>query len=387
MADLEVRDLVPDDHDAAIDVRTRSFGPLSEGGRSWWRDLFERNIAARRSLGVFAGDELVATTRIHAYRQLWGGRALPMAGIAGVVVAPEWRGRGVARMLMSETMQRSIELGDVVSVLFPAVSTPYRRLGWEMAGAVSRMTLPAEALRQLGGPPVSVRRATLADVDEIVLLVQREGARTRASGPLELTPDDVHELLSDADNFCYLAADGFVAYAWDDKDIRVERLVAESPETIRALWALVGSGASIVRQVYTYLPAHDPIHWFLNENTKTEVAEERWMLRLLDAPAAVARRGYPAGLDADVQLTLVDPWLAGCAGSFRLSVKAGSGELDRSDPDPGAVVLGPNGLAALYAGTPMYTLRGAGLATHGNPDDDALLDAVFASRCYLIDSF
>ena len=51
------------------------------------------------------------------------------------------------------------------------------------------------------------------------------------------------------------------------------------------------------------------------------------------------------------------------------------------------VVLGPNGLAALYAGTPMYTLRGAGRAAGGNADDDALLDAVFASRCYLSDSF
>jgi predicted acetyltransferase len=387
MADLHVRDLVPDDHDAALDVRTRSFGPLSDGGRTWWRGLFERNIAARRALGVFAADELVATTRIHAYRQLWGGRALPMAGIAGVVVAPEWRGRGVARTLMTATMQRSIELGDVVSVLFPAVSTPYRRLGWEMAGAVSRTTLPADALRQLGAPVVPVRRASLADTDEILRLVHREGVRTHASGPLELTSDDVLELLTDTDNFCYLAADGFVAYAWDGTDLRVERLVAESAETTRSLWALVGSGASIVRQVYTYLPAHDPIHWFLDEKAKTEVQVERWMLRLLDAPAAISGRGYPAGLDADVQLTLVDPWLAGCAGSFRLRVSAGFGELGPAEPASDAVVLGPNGLAALFAGTPMYTVRGAGLAAGGSPDDDALLDAVFAARCFLIDSF
>src|SRR4051794_6115535 len=104
MTELQVRDLVPDDHDAALDIRTRSFGPLSAGGRSWWGDLFERTVAARRSLGVFTGDTLVATTRIHAYQQLWGGQALPMAGIAGVVVAPEWRGRGVARLLMTTTM-------------------------------------------------------------------------------------------------------------------------------------------------------------------------------------------------------------------------------------------------------------------------------------------
>jgi predicted acetyltransferase len=310
-----------------------------------------------------------------------------MAGIAGVVVAPEWRGRGVARLLMTATMQRSIDLGDVLSVLFPAVAAPYRRLGWEMAGSVSRTTLPAEPLRRLGTPTVPVRRATLEDIDEIERLVQAEGARTRASGPLELTADEIRELLTDTDNFCYLAADGFLVYAWDGKDLRVERLVAESPETTRALWALVGSGASIVRHVYTYLPAHDPIHWFLDGAADLSVREERWMVRLLDAVAAIAGRGYPAGASAEVPLTLVDPWVDGCAGSFTLRVGAGSGQLSPAGASSDALVLGPNGLAALYAGTPMYTVRAAGLADGGSPDDDALLDAVFASRCYLVDSF
>jgi predicted acetyltransferase len=336
---------------------------------------------------VFAGDELVATTRIHAYRQLWGGRALPMAGIAGVVVAPEWRGRGVARLLMLAAMQRSIDLGDLVSVLFPAVSTPYRRLGWEMGGAVSRTTLPAEALRRLGVPEVPVRRATLEDTDEMLRLVHREGVRTHASGPLELTSDDLREMLSDTDNFCYLAADGFLSYAWDGNDLRVERLVAESPETTRAFWALVGSGASTVRQVHTYLSADDPIHWFLDGMAHAEVQVERWMLRLLDASAAIAARGYPPRLDADVRLTLVDPWLPSCAGDFRLRVGSGSGELQPAEPDSGAVLMGPNGIAAMYAGTPMQTLRGARLVTGGNSDDDAVLDAIFACRCFMMDTF
>jgi Predicted acetyltransferase involved in intracellular survival and related acetyltransferases len=29
-------------------------------------------------------------------RQWWHGRAVPMAGVAGVTVAPEYRGQGVA---------------------------------------------------------------------------------------------------------------------------------------------------------------------------------------------------------------------------------------------------------------------------------------------------
>jgi len=386
MADLQVRDLGLEDLDAALDVRLRSFGPPS-GETRWWGTLFERVVGARRALGVFADELLVGCTRIHGYRQVWGGRALPMAGMAGVVVAPEWRGRGVSRLLMTAAMERAVALGDVLSVLFPAVPAPYRRLGWEVAGAVSRTTFPAELLRNLVGPAVDVRRATLADTEEIVELLRRESAASRACGPLELTHDDVAELLVDTDNFCYLAADGFLAYAWDGKDLLVERLTAAGPETTRALWAVVGSGASVVRRISTYLPAHDPIHWIFDGLADLDVQEDRWMLRLLDARAAVAGRGFPAGLTADVPLTLVDPWLDGCAGSFRLRVRDGSGDLTSAVGSSDAVILGPNGLAALYAGTPMPTLRGSGLAAGGSAEGDALLDAAFASRCYLIDSF
>ena len=49
--------------------------------------------------------------------------------------------------------------------------------------------------------------------------------------------------------------------------------------------------------------------------------------------------------------------------------------------------LGPNGLAALYAGTPVATLRNSGLLTGGTAVDHALLDAAFTARPYLIDSF
>jgi predicted acetyltransferase len=303
-------------------------------------------------------------------------------------VAPEWRGRGVATLLMTRVLDRAVACGDAVSVLFPAAVPPYRKLGYEVAGSVWKTTFPAAALRRLGTPDVAVRRPSVADVDEIVDLMARDGARRRASGPLELDADDVREMVSDADNMCYLASDGFLVYAWDGADLRVERLVAASPETTRALWALVGSGASAVRNVYTYQPLHDAVHWMLDTQALHEVGQERWMLRVVDVRAAVEGRGFPAGVTADVPLRLDDSWLEGGAGSFRLRVEAGTGELV-PDPDvgPDAVRLGPAGLAALYAGTPTSTLQSARLVGSGSPRQLALLDAAFASHPYLIDTF
>lgn len=303
-------------------------------------------------------------------------------------MAPEWRGRGVATTLTTQVLARAVELGDAVSVLFPAALPPYRMLGWELAGAVSRTTFAAEGLRRLAGSDVAVRRAGPADAEEVAAALRCDSQHSRASGPLELTVDDIHELLTDSDNFCYLADGGVLVYAWDGSDLRVERIAAAHPETLRALWSIVGSGASAVRSVHTYQPPEDPVHWLVGDKARTEVEVHRWMLRILDAKAAVAGRGFAAGLSADLPLVLDDPLVAGCAGSYRLVVSDGSGELvPDADRSRDAARLGPNGLASLYAGTPCATLRNAGLLSGGSPQLDARLDAAFASRCYLLDMF
>ncbi len=52
---------------------------------------------------------------------------MPMAGVAGVVVSPEHRGRGVGTALMQGTITRGRELGYPLSVLYPATIPVYRR--------------------------------------------------------------------------------------------------------------------------------------------------------------------------------------------------------------------------------------------------------------------
>jgi len=50
-------------------------------------------------------------------------------------------------------------------------------------------------------------------------------------------------------------------------------------------------------------------------------------------------------------------------------------------------VAGDRVRAALYAGTPVVTLRQSGLVSGGTPDTDAALDAAFAATPYMLDSF
>jgi len=124
--------------------------------------------------------------------------------------------------------------------------------------------------------------------------------------------------------------------------------------------------------------------------------------RLLDAPAAIAARGFPA-TDLAVPLRITDEQCPANAGRWQLTVRAGKAQLIRttrgsrpaesSPSTPGRpgdeppLALGARGLAALYAGTPVATLRRTALATGGTPEADAALDAAFAATPYMLDSF
>jgi predicted acetyltransferase len=111
------------------------------------------------------------------------------------------------------------------------------------------------------------------------------------------------------------------------------------------------------------------------------------MLRVVDAPAAVAARGFPAGVTAEVPLSIDDPLCPGNTGSWRLTVAEGRGELAPGPGDPAAVRLAARGLAALYAGVRPGTLRRAGLLRGGDPAAAEALTAAFAADAFLLDYF
>ncbi|MGH3240521.1 MAG: GNAT family N-acetyltransferase, partial [Spirillospora sp.] len=187
--------------------------------------------------------------------------------------------------------------------------------------------------------------------------------------------------------YYYLAEDGFLAYRWAEGDhtkLDVVRLVAASERTLRALWAIVGTSSSTAATVRACVAPYDPVLWLLREREAETVQRDQWMLRVVDAPAAIEARGYPPGVAAAVPLHIDDPQRPSNSGHWRLEIKDGAGRLEPSTEDPGAVRLGPRGLSALYAGVPVTTLRRTGLLQGG--DADALAPA-FAAAPFTLDFF
>jgi predicted acetyltransferase len=399
---MDIRALRADDGlEAEIDLQYRAFGPIPEAGRPARMGNLRAAVADGRLLGAFDGPRLAGTAAILDMRQWWHGRSLPMAGVATVKVAPEDRGRGVGKALMTELLAAIAARGYPVSALFPASAPLYRSLGWAVAGGLYEAVLPGGSLSSLvppegraAGPPPAVRRAGPGDAAEVIAIAGRVYAAARHRGPNTDAVDAVRRWLDNGDVFAYLAPDGFLAYGWhgDKSTIMVTHALAASAETTRALWGIVASHASQARTVRAWISPDDPIAW-LTSDPDVGLHREPWMLRLVDAAAAISARGFPAAAEANVALRVDDAALPANSGLWQLQVSSGQGALTPLETSPaarpsaGPVRLGARGLAALYGGVPVATLRRAGLASGGSPDADAALDCAFAGPAFMLDDF
>ncbi len=316
--------------------------------------------------------------------QWFGGISVPMLGVAGVAVAPEARGRGIARSLMRATLGEARAAGVALSALYPATLTLYRLSGYELAGARFRFTARLKDL-PLGGREHevhSIEDADRADVEG----AYRAWARVR-SGALDRgeyiwrrvrTPRD-----GDARGFLVRGEKGVEGYLYAKQrprpaggyDLVLTDFVALTAHAARSLLGLLADHRSTGELCVWHGGFPDPVHFEQPEFATAVELTEQFMLRIVHVEAALRARGYPK-LDHDIELDVADSELPDNNGRYRLVARGGKADVTRGGG--GSVRLDVRALATLYSGY----LRASDLARSGRISADArsieALDALFA---------
>jgi predicted acetyltransferase len=365
------------------------------------RDHYDAQSPPERFQGAFdARGRLVAMARALPLGQFFGGRRVAMGGLASVGVAPEARGRGLGLAVCRAALADVHARGEVVSSLFPATSSLYRKLGYELAGAYVIRRIGTRALRALPLPATRrIERGERSDLPRLRDCYTRF-ART-LTGFLDRTPARWHLYEQHFDDFGFLLSldaagelDGYLVYSQRPPldvsfgySLRVRDHVAHSRGALAALFWTLGSSSTQAADVVYQSSPEDPLLLLLDQQEELVQGDIRWMTRLVDARGAIAQRGFVPGVSVEVPLVLDEPRgegalpaLAGNAGGLRLVVSGGEGRLEADARGSGdAPRLSAGGVASLYSGwAQTATLARAGLLEGGSPRQRADLDAAFA---------
>jgi predicted acetyltransferase len=390
---VEQRPLVEEDLDQMWELEREAFN-ADPAHEAWWKKG-ERSIGLDRCEALFVDGRLVATASTLGYAQWFGGRSVPMGGVRAVMTRTEMRGRGYSTRVLRASLAAMQRRGEVVSMLYPQVSPPYRRLGWEVAGTVVFRQVTPRALAAIPRSDLAVRRATAADRATIRACYDRVARATH--GWLDRTDGRWDYLLDRfSDDYWFVAGDdGYVLYRVVDKPpagpegyrLIVLDLVAATAAAWRALWGLLAATSSAVPMVFLRSGPVEPLAHVIDSLDAAVTRERPWMLRLVDAAAAVAARGYADDVRVAVPLEIADEACPWNAGRRTLVVEGGAGRLEPGGT--GAVRIGAGALAALYSGwATTARLAQTGLLDGGSDAERTALDRAFAGPLpWMIDEF
>lgn len=316
---------------------------------------------------VSDGDRIVAAAGARDFRQWFGGRELEMSGIWGVVTLPEHRGGGLATRAVTTLLEDARERGQPLSALYPATQRPYRGMGYEQAGTMTRHEVALDDLpRGSSGPLPVAEYSSERDLDEV-----RACYRASVSGhpgPIDSDEadwwrdrilgrwfsDDVQRTvvargrdgIEGYASFTYGPATGAIDFNYL---VNCRHLVATTLEGYASLLSYMRAFRGLgVALRFTGPPAH-PLAMLVEEQRVLPVWTYRWMLRLLDVPAALSGRGYPP-VSGGAVIAVEDglfpenrgPWRVEADGSGSVSVSPASGRRVRP------VTIGA--LSSMYTG-------------------------------------
>ncbi len=356
-----------------------------------------------RTVAAFEAGRMVATAgALSLELTLPGLTLLPVAGVTDVGVLPTHRRRGLLRSLMAHQLEDVAARGEAAAVLLASESIIYGRFGYGAAVASAGIEVDphrsafAAAFTDPGGvrlvereevakllPDVhdAARRQQPGDVSRPVAwwqVVSADGEhRRRGRGPLFWV---LHvDAAGQPDGFAsYRLQHGQWAGGLPDHQLHVEDLVASDPTVEAALWRFL-LDADLVRSVVAWSrPLDEPLAWRLEDPRQrrvTRVSDFLW-LRLLDVPAALSARRYPAR--GRLVLDVVDTFRPQT--SDRYVLEAGEdGAWCATTTDAADLVMGITDLGACYLGGVRFTtLARAGRVNERSAGALARADAMFS---------
>ena len=341
--------------------------------------------------------EIVCRARVVPMGQWFGGRVVSMGAIGGVVVAAEHRSGGVGTELAVDFIRAAHGRGLAISTLFPASLPIYRKVGYELAGSSYHWEIPigATAAPRRADEGIVVRHWSGGDF-ALRPLYDHEAARTTGqldrpptfwTAVLESRGQAVHAFVAEqGDNPV-----GYVTFTqagkYDaERTIDVLDFVTTSRAATRAIWSFLASHSGTVSHVRVWGGATDTRLLDLPHRGQRILTVEPWMVRIIDLPAALTARGYPAGVTTELHLDYRDDIIPDNSGHWLVRIANGRATVERGGD--GRIVATPRGLAPIYSGY-LPTASVADPAVLSGPAEDlATMTTVFAGPTpWMADSF
>ncbi|WP_393058139.1 GNAT family N-acetyltransferase [Streptomyces sp. LN549] len=348
-----------------------AFGGAQEPAEQ--REQYQSVTEYERSIGIWDGDDVVATAGAFSFRlAVPGGALVPAAGVTMVSVASTHRRRGLLTAMMRRQLDDVRALGEPVAVLTASEPAIYGRFGYGAATRQMSLTIDTDRVRLSVPEGTDEVRLRYAREDEAVAACESVYARlvpgrpgTPAHGPgwerkSLIDPASSREggsalqcLLAERDGELVGYTNYHIKPDWDAAGpkgrVVVSDLAALDPAAYAALWRFLFAIDLTSTVEARNRPTDDAVLHLVSDVRRCDIRlRDSLHVRLVDVGAALEARTYRGPLDVvfEVEDTFC-PWNEGC---WRLTVDAKGGASCKRTEDAADLALSVRDLGSAYLG-------------------------------------
>ena len=393
---IEVRPARADEMDQFGLIGAYSYGGAFGDGPD---NVVSRSNRPEWTLCAFVDGRMAATYAVAPFTMRANGRAVALGGVTAVGTSPEYRRQGLVRAITVRSFADMRERGQAVAALWASQAAIYQRYGYAVASELVSYRVDTVDIALGGGDDDGVRVARVdgeaghAAIKRLYIdfVANRFGYLHRSKqlwlnntlSSSETTGPAYVAVATDARGehrgyVVYHLRDGKTGHPTRGQEITIKDFVWRDAGAYRALWNFIARHDLVGRVVWGRAPVDDPApELFVEPRLLNRQTRDGLWLRLIDAPRALAERGYSTSgtLTLEIAPDALAPWNGG---RFKLECSP-DGATTTPTTERAQVSLSGKALASLYSGfrTPRQLAAWGMLVA-----DDAAIDratAIFAT--------
>ena len=298
------------------------------------------------------------------------GRAVALGGVTAVGTLPEYRRRGLLRRITTRSLADMRERGQAVAALWASQAAIYQRYGYALSSELVSYAIDTVDVGFADRNAGSYRVARV-DVDAgypvlkqlYIDFVARRTLYLHRAKPLWMnntlssnpTMGPTHIAIAYAADgsprgfVVYHVRNDKVAHPTRAQELTVKDFIWLDSEAYRSLWSWLACHDLVGRIAWPRAPVDDPApELFMEPRLLNRQSRDGLWLRIVDAPVALAGRGYHVADSITLEVTPDDltPWNAG---RYRLECSPDGATVSPSQENADAT-LSVKALASLYSG-------------------------------------
>lgn len=319
-------------------------------------EKYHENIGVDNFRILCQDKTVIGGLAIYVMGQYFGGESIPMAGIAAVGIAPEYRGKKAATALMSEVLKELYSKNIPLSTLYPATQQLYRGVGYDQGGIHCQWEIPLSHL-SVNNRVLPIEKIDNILPDEFQELYQQQAKRN--NGYLDRSLSIWKNIFNNDKGkiYAYLIGEkdnrqGYLIYQQvvvnGQVYLKVKDWVALNSLAMQRLWTLISDHRSQVSKCQWKGSFYDSKMLLLPEQTGKIIDHDIWFTRIIDVVKALEMRPYPSQIETELNFAIDDPLISQNCSNFQLQISGEKGKVTKVEKAD--IKVNIQSLASLYTG-------------------------------------